>query len=113
MKDWFVKDVFLFTPSSSSMQQQQQTNVNALQNSEHTLHSCSRLAELRETGFGCRDIVRLRINGEFTFLHDALRQRRLPSSMATALKIKGTYKDAVYNEIIDTLGRIQCKRCTP
>ena len=56
-KDWFVKDSLLFTPPAQSPSTSYECSP--------TLTHC--LPYMRDTGFGCREIVSLRINGEFTF----------------------------------------------
>ena len=52
-KDWFVKDSMLFTPPATSFE------------CSPTLTNC--LPHMRDTGFGCKEIVSFRITGEFTF----------------------------------------------
>ena len=57
-KDWFVKDSLLFTPVAQSPPA---TSYEC----SPTLTNC--LPYMRDTGFGCKEIVSLRISGEFTF----------------------------------------------
>ena len=52
-KDWFVKDSLLFTPPAAGLE------------CSPTLTNC--LPHMRDTGFGCKEIVSFRISGEFTF----------------------------------------------
>ncbi len=76
-KDWFVKDSLLFTHPL------QTPPPHSFEPTHDTV-----LPPLYDTGFGCREIARLRINGEFTFPPHAARQRDSPTMIAS-LKMGG------------------------
>ena len=82
-RDWFVKDSLLFTPPPP---QTSATNYEI-----PTLTNC--LPYMRDTGFGCKEIVSLRINGEFTFPGAAECQPQPPGQFAESfdhhLKLSG------------------------